>query len=510
MAGFPKGFLWGGATAANQLEGAWLEGGKGLSTADVSAYGPSLGDAGLEHVPAEYRDRIANMRRITYRGADGSEGACLAFSATGYPADVVPAVIEGAYYPTAEAVDHYHRYEEDIALFAEMGFKCYRMSISWPRIFPTGLEGEPNEEGLAFYDRVFDCCLAHGIEPMVTLSHYETPLALTQKWNAWADRRTVACFERFAAAVFERYQHKVRYWLTFNEINAAVYTPFVGPGVFSGDPALREAASYHQLLASAQVVALAHRMYPQFKMGCMITFSPAYAHTCAPADNLAALRTMQIDTFYYGDVHVRGYIPEYKLRALKRQGIELPVVRGDLDDLAAGTVDFVAISYYQSSVVAAQTDGLEITGGNMTSGVVNPYLEKSEWGWQIDPTGLRISLNQLYDRYHLPVMIVENGLGAKDAVEEDGSIHDPYRIDYLREHIKAMRDAIEIDGVDVMGYTPWGCVDLTAASTGEMSKRYGLIYVDRYDDGTGTFERRRKDSFYWYKKVIATNGDDLS
>lgn len=506
MAKFPKNFLWGGATAANQVEGAALEGGKGLSTADVQTCGGmSRFTVELLGVPPQYAEYFKKMRYVTYRMGE-KEGAAIALKSVTYPKDgAVPAQVENEYYPTMKASDFYHHYKEDIALFAEMGFKCYRMSIAWSRIYPTGQEMTPNEEGLAFYDAVFDECRKYGIEPIVTLSHYETPLALATAWNAWADRRTIDCFERYVHTVFERYKDKVKYWLTFNEINAIVHSGFMTAGVFSDDPQLIEQAAYHQMVASARVTAYAHRHYPQFKIGCMISYAPPYPHTCNPEDGLESVRSFDVFTNYYGDVMVRGYLPEYKLRSLERRGIILPVQGDDLKELQQGTVDFVAISYYQTSIAAASTEGLKTTEANLTRQVANPYLKASEWGWQIDPVGLRYGLNLLYDRYHKPIIIVENGLGAKDVLETDGTVHDPYRIDYLHQHIAELEKAINIDGVDVFGYTPWGCIDLVSCSTGQMSKRYGFIYVDADDAGNGSYARIRKDSFYWYKQVIANN-----
>lgn len=514
MSSFPDGFLWGGATAANQVEGAYLEDGKGLSVADVQI-GPGCDylPESMGSLPGGAKRQISRMRHIAYRTADGSVGMCLPFVRDTLPVRGVPTVEEGYNYPSHDAIDFYHRYESDIELFAEMGFNCYRMSIAWSRIFPTGAEEEPNEEGLAFYDRVFDCCRAHGIEPVVTLSHYEMPLALTEVWNGWADRRTIACFVRYARCVLDRYEGKVSRWLTFNEINAIVHTGFMTAGVFTGGEEELERAAYHQMVASAMVVAYAHEHHPGYQVGCMLNYQPTYAYSCRPEDNLEAVRSFDLRSNYYSDVMIRGYLPEYKLLDLERRGICLSVEEGDLATLERGTVDFVAISYYQTGLVAAVSDGLATTAGNMSEQLVNPYLKTSDWGWQIDPVGLRYGLNVLYDRYHKPIMIVENGLGAVDkVVEEDGArrVHDPYRVEYLREHIQAMRDAICEDGVDVIGYTPWGCIDLVSCSTGEMSKRYGFIYVDRSDDGSGTLERIRKDSFFWYKKVIAANGEDLS
>lgn len=510
MGMFPESFLWGGATAANQCEGAYLEDGKGLSVADVQTCGgKSSLTVQVPGVPPEIAKHYAKMRYVTYRDSAGEPGAAIPFKGSTYPTAGTPCVLPGEYYPNHHAIDHYHHMEEDIALLAEMGFKSYRMSIAWSRIFPTGEELEPNAAGLAFYDRLFDCCRTNGIEPVVTLSHYEMPLALACKYNGWADRRVIELFCRYATCVMNHFADRVAYWLTFNEINSIVHGGFANAGVFSSDPALVEAASYHQMLASACLVAWAHREHPSVQVGCMISYQPPYPASSTPEDNLEAVQSFDLSTNYYGDVMLRGYVPEYKLRDLARRGVTLPVIDGDAEVLAAGCADFVAISYYQTRLAIACPDGQDMTMANLAAAYANPHLEQSEWGWQIDPVGLRYALNVLYDRYHKPIFVVENGLGADDALEPDGSVHDPYRIAYLRRHIEEMGKAIAYDGVDVMGYTPWGCIDLVSCSTGQISKRYGFVYVDLDDEGAGTGRRYRKDSFYWYKKAIASNGEDL-
>ena len=509
MTGFPKNFLWGGATAANQCEGAWDTDGKGVSTADVlTCGGLSKRKVELPGIPEEYKHYMSKMRYVTYRDGD-KDGASIVFKMQTYPEHGIPSLLEDEYYPNHKAIDFYHHYKEDIALFAKMGFKCYRMSIAWTRIYPDGEDELPNEKGLEFYDRVFDECLKYGIEPIVTISHYELPLALTHKYNGFADRRMIDCYMRYVKTIFERYQNKVKYWLTFNEINSVKHSGFVNAGVFSKNSELIEKASYHQLLASAMAVQFAHDHYPQFQMGCMVGVSPAYSYSCKPEDNIQAMIQNHEHDFYYPDVQMRGFIPEYKWIALKKAGVQLPVQEGDEDILKNGCCDFMAFSYYQTSVAMAKDENMEKTAGNMGSFIKNPYLKKSEWGWQIDPLGLRYTLNVFYDRYHKPLFIAENGLGAMDKLEEDHKIHDSYRIEYLKEHIQAIKDAINEDGVNIFGYTPWGCIDLISCSTGEMSKRYGFIYVDVDNEGRGTFERYEKDSFYWYKKVIETNGEVL-
>lgn len=478
MKGFRKDFLWGGATAANQFEGGWNLDGKGASVSDMCTNGSKT-----------------SPKRIT------------------------PVFEEGTLYPSREAIDFYHHYEGDIALFAEMGFKVFRMSIAWTRIFPTGMETEPNEAGLAFYDRVFDECKKYGIEPLVTISHYEMPYALVEKYNGWESRECIDCFMRYCETIFARYQDKVKYWLTFNEINSGTIgmgnalslgtvKGYSGPMMEAPDnPQVRFQALHHQFIASAKAVKLAHEKYPQFQMGNMTLFATMYPYTCKPEDVVETQKQMQMMNWFTSDIQVRGAYPYYAERFFEEHGIHVKMEEGDEEILKEGKVDFFTFSYYMTNCVSTE-EADEKSAGNLMGGVKNPYLEASDWGWQIDPKGLRYTLNEIYGRYQIPLMVVENGLGAFDQKEADGSIHDDYRIDYMRKHIEQMKEAVK-DGVDLMGYTPWGCIDLVSASTGEMAKRYGLIYVDKYDDGTGTLERSRKKSFYWYKKVIETNGEEL-
>ena len=474
-----KDFLWGGAVAANQLEGAWNVDGKGDSVADHCTTGSA-----------------AQPKRVT----------------VDIEADTL--------YPSHEAIDFYHHYEEDISLFAEMGFKVFRTSINWTRIFPTGEETEPNEKGLEFYDRVFECCKKHGIEPLVTISHYELPYHLVAKYNGWEGRELIGLFMNYCKVIFQRYQNKVKYWLTFNEINSGTmpFGSILSTGTVRGysglttevpdKPQERFQALHHQFVASALAVKYAHDNYPQFQMGNMICFVTSYALTCNPDDILENQAHMREMNWYCSDVQVRGEYPAYAQSIWDKYGITVRMEPGDAEILKEGTVDFYTFSYYMSNCISVDKNA-EDSGGNLIAGKKNPYLPTSDWGWQIDPKGLRYSLNEIYDRYRIPLMVVENGLGAYDKKEADGSIVDDYRIDYLRQHIQQMIGAVE-DGVDLIGYTPWGCIDLVSASTGEMAKRYGFIYVEKYDDGSGDLSRRRKKSFDWYKKVIATNGDDLS
>ena len=456
--GFPEGFLWGGATAANQIEGAYAEDGKGLSVQGVLPGGVVK--------PASAGPTPDNLK--------------------------------------LEAIDFYHRYQEDIALFAEMGFKVFRLSIAWSRIFPRGDEAEPNAAGLAFYDRVIDELLAHNIVPLVTLSHYELPLYLAQEYGGWTNRKLIGFYENFARTVFEHFRGRVQYWLTFNEINSILYFPILAGIMNTTDKQDLYQAIHHELVASARVTKIAHEVDATNKIGCMILAMPRYPLTPNPDDVWAALDAAH-DDFTFGDVHCRGTYPGYFLRKLREAGIELNITEQDRIDLR-NTVDFVSFSYYMS--VCESATNTTRGPGNLIGGVPNPTLAASQWGWQIDPVGLRIILNEYWDRWQKPLFIVENGLGARDELV-DGTVADDYRISYMNDHLVQVGEAIS-DGVEVLGYTAWGCIDLVSMSTAEMSKRYGFIYVDRNDDGSGTLQRYRKKSFYWYKDVIASNGATLT
>lgn len=479
--GFPKGFLWGGATAANQFEGGWLEDGKGAS------------------VPDHIRGGTVSTPRLWDKEIDAN-----------------------IYYPSHEATDFYHHYKEDIALYGEMGFKCYRMSINWARIYPTGMEETPNQKGLDFYHNVFAECKKYNIEPLVTISHYELPWGLSEKYNGWAGREVIDCYVRYAKTLFTEFKDEVTLWLTFNEINIGAnsfgrimslgmqgddHAPMFKMNETDEEKSERFTALHHQFVASALAVQAGHEINPENKIGCMIAGSMTYPFTCNPLDVKDAQNRMNMSNWFCGDVQVRGHYPYYAKRFFKDNNIVVKMEEGDEDILKKGTVDFYSFSYYMSSCASVDPDALK-SAGNMFTGIKNPYLKASDWGWQIDPEGLRIYLNEVYGRYEVPLMIVENGLGANDERSEDGKFHDDYRINYLRDHIKAMEQAVE-DGVDLMGYTMWGCTDLVSASTGEMKKRYGFVYVDRDNDGDGDMHRERKDSFYWYKKVCESNGEDL-
>lgn len=461
MTTFPEHFLWGGAIAANQVEGAFDRDNKGLSTADLLPHG-------ILSPHQEKHQRTPGIKDL--------------------------------------AIDFYHRYPEDIALMAEMGMSCFRLSIAWTRIFPQGDEAEPNEAGLAFYDRIFDELAKYNIQPMVTLSHYEMPYGLVEKFGGWQSREVIGLFERYAKTVFTRYADKVKLWLTFNEINMSLHAPFTGVGLpeSASEQAIYQAI-HHQLVASAKAVQLCHEIVPDGKIGNMLLGAMTYPLTCQPDDVIAAMHENN-QWLFFGDVQARGRYPGYMKRYFRDQGIQIEMAPGDLEALAAASVDFISFSYYASACASADPQQKEV--GNIVASVSNPYLEKSEWGWQIDPKGLRVILNFLYDRYQKPLFIVENGLGAKDEVNADGEIIDDYRIAYLKAHLIQAREAVR-DGVELMGYTSWGPIDLVSNSTAEMSKRYGFIYVDRNDQGEGTLIRKRKKSFTWYQTVIQTNGASL-
>ncbi|EGQ9352792.1 TPA: 6-phospho-beta-glucosidase [Vibrio parahaemolyticus] len=461
MIKFPDNFLWGGATAANQVEGAYNLGGKGLSTSDMLPNG------------------ILSPHQTREERTPGIKDL---------------------------AIDFYNRYPEDIALFKEMGFTCLRLSIAWSRIFPNGDELEPNEEGLAFYDKIFDELAKHDMQPFVTLSHYEMPYALVENYGGWGDRRVIEFFERYAKTVLERYKDKVKLWLTFNEINMSLHAPFTGVGL-PEDATEQQIyqAIHHQLVANAKAVKLCQEIVPNGKIGNMLLGAMNYPYTCNPDDVLAAMHENN-KWLFFGDVQTRGQYPGYMKRYFRENGIEIQMQDGDLEDIASASVDFISFSYYASGCASADPKQKEV--GNIVESVPNPYLEKSQWGWLIDPKGLRILLNFLHDRYQKPLFIVENGLGARDEFDENGEIQDDYRIAYLNDHLVQAHEAI-LDGVELMGFTSWGPIDLVANSTAEMSKRYGYIYVDRHDDGQGTLERKRKKSFYWYQDVIRTAGSSL-
>lgn len=473
--GFPEGFLWGGALAANQCEGGYREGGKGLTTVDLCPAGKNRLDV--------MKGNIGELK-----------------------------IREDEFYPSHEAIDFYHKYKEDIALFAEMGFKCLRISIAWSRIFPNGDEEIPNEEGLKFYDSMFDEMIKYGIEPIVTICHFDTPIGIIEKFGGWKNRKFVDFYLNYCKVIFERYKDKVKYWMTFNEINMILHLPFLGAGVRFEEGHNRLQVMYqsahHELIASALATKLAHEMMPNSMVGCMLAAGEFYPYSCNPKDVMEAKRQDRKNLLFI-DVQSRGEYPGYAKRFFRENNIEIVMEPEDEKILKENTVDFIGFSYYSSRCASVDPEILNgKTSGNAFKSVRNPYLNVSEWGWQIDPEGLRITCNSLHDRYQKPLFIVENGLGANDIVKEDGSIDDDYRIQYLKEHVLAMKESI-LDGVNIIGYTPWGCIDIVSASTGEMKKRYGFIYVDKDNEGNGTLERRKKKSFNWYKEVIKSNGENL-
>ncbi|WP_058306390.1 6-phospho-beta-glucosidase [Gracilibacillus massiliensis] len=472
---FPKDFLWGGAVAANQVEGAYLKDGKGLTTVDLLP-------TGEKRFPMMFGE-IEN-----------------------YTPE------KNEFYPSHEAIDFYHRYKEDIALFAEMGFKSFRLSISWARIFPNGDDNQPNEAGLQFYDNVLDELNKYGIEPVVTLAHFDVPVHLVKEYGSWKNRKVVDFFEKYAKTVFTRYKDKVKYWLTFNEINMLLHLPFVGAGLIFKEGEDKQQvmyqAAHHQLVASALAVKAGHEIIPDAQIGCMLAAGMTYPYACNPDDVQKAM-DQDRESFFFIDVQSRGKYPGYAKRFFEENNIELKIEAGDEELLRDNTVDYIGFSYYSSRTTSTDPEILKNhTAGNVFDSITNPYLEASEWGWTIDPKGFRITANQLYDRYQKPLFVVENGLGAIDQFDQDKEINDDYRIAYLRAHIKQMAEALK-DGVEIIGYTSWGPIDIVSASTGEMKKRYGYIYVDRDNQGNGTLNRSKKKSFHWYQQVIESNGENI-
>lgn len=485
MTRFPKGFLWGGATAANQFEGGWDQGGRGMAVADCTTYKSKVD-------PKNY----AAQHSISSKDIEEAMAST-----------------DTAKYPKRHGIEFYTHYKEDIALFAEMGFKTLRMSIQWSRIFPKGIEDTPNQEGIDFYKNVILELKKYNIEPLITLHHYEEPLYLANHYDGWYKREVIDLFLKFVKVCYEEYGQYCKYWLTFNEIDSGFRHPWTTMGLCEDRYPAQDferiiyQSLHHQFVASALATKMLKEMVPGALMGCMITKTLSYPENCNPANTLLSLKENR-KNMYYSDVQSRGEYPTHILKEWERKGYNIVMERGDLEILKQYPVDFISFSYYNTRVVAEVEDGKEMVSGNLTTGIKNPYIGISEWGWQIDPTGLYYSLIELWDRYQKPLFIVENGIGAKDTVEEDGSIHDPYRVDYFTSHIKAIGDALD-DGIPVMGYTPWGCIDMVSMSTSQMSKRYGFIYVDLDDEGNGTYARSKKDSFEWYKNVIATNGEGL-
>lgn len=474
----PKDFLWGGAIAAHQAEGAYKVDGRGLSIADVMTAGGN------------------GIRR-----------------------QITSGVLDNAYYPNHEAIDFYHHYKEDIQLFKELGLKCFRTSISWSRIFPVGDEQEPNEKGLQFYDDLFDELLEYGIEPVITLSHFEIPYGIYEKFGGFQNKKVIDLFVHFAKCVFERYKDKVTYWMTFNEINnqADGQDPlhvWTNSAMIIDEGQNKEElvfqAGINELIASAKAVCEGKKINPDFKIGCMMAYVPVYPYSCNPGDMMASVKANE-RRYFYSDIHVRGKIPTYATKYWEKKGLNIVVTEQELEVLRQGTVDYIGFSYYMSGAISTLKDipgheTADIPGAKI---VKNPYIESSDWDWPIDAVGLRYVLNTVYQRYDVPLFIVENGFGAYDKLTENGEIHDDYRINYLKSHIEQLEKAVIEDGVPVIGYTPWGVIDIVSFGSGEMEKRYGMIYVDKDNEGNGTLKRSKKKSFEWYQHVIATNGSDL-
>lgn len=486
---FKENFLWGGAIAANQAEGAWNEDGRGPAKTDVTTGGS-----------------VKEPRYVTFIDKDGNPGKVV--NGQPIPEGAKYAVLDDYYYPNHDGVDFYHHYKEDIALLAEMGFKMFRLSISWSRLYPHGDEDKPNSKGVEFYRSVFMECKKYGIEPLVTIWHFDTPLYLEEHYGGWNNRRLIDFYVRFATTCFKEYKGLVKYWLTFNEINNTVMMLNLF-GNNAGDKEYQQGYQqlHYQFVASAKAVQIGHEIDANNMIGCMICGITFYPGTCDPKDIMANRHMWEKGIFYCGDVQCKGKYPTFAKRLWDEHHVQLDITEEDLEEMKKGCVDMYTFSYYMSSVETTHEID-DMVSGNFAAGARNPYLTYSDWGWAQDPLGLRYYLEIIYDRYEKPIMVVENGLGAYDTLEEDGSVHDSYRIDYLRDHIKEMGNAID-NGVDLIGYTTWGCIDLVSAGTGEMRKRYGFIYVDKDDQGNGTYKRYRKDSFYWYKKVIETNGENL-
>lgn len=472
--GFPKDFMWGGAIAANQAEGAWNEGGKGWCIADIN----------------EFRDDVALAKKSNKEVT------------TDYVKQAM--VDEVGIYPKRNAINFYHTYKEDLELLAGLGINTFRTSINWSRIFPNGDDAEPNEEGLQFYDDLFDEMLRHGMEPMVTLSHYEMPLNLTLNYKGWYDREVIDFFVKYCETCFKRFNGKVKYWIVVNQINLIGHESFNHLGIAEDKVENLLEAKYqgvhNELVASARATKVGHDINPDFQIGMMLCDWIAAPASCKPEDVFAAMKHNQME-YYYSDVLLRGKIPGYVYRFYADNGLNIDIPESDIEDLKH-TSDFMSFSYYYTQII--DSEGWVSSKGTMP----NPNLKASDWGWAIDPLGLRTALNQYWDRYQKPIYITENGFGAFDTVEADGSIHDDYRIDYLREHVNAIKEALK-DGVDVRGYYPWGPIDIVSCSSSEMSKRYGFIHVDLDNYGKGTGKRSLKDSYAWYKNVVASNGEKL-
>lgn len=462
----PKNFLWGSASAAYQVEGAW----------DADGKSPSVWD------------NYVKLPGTTFRGTTG---------------DI--------------AVDHYHRYKEDVGLMAEMGLKAYRFSIAWTRILPEG-RGPVNEEGIQFYSELIDELLKHHIEPLITLYHWDLPQCLMDEYGGWESRKIIDDFNEYASVLFERFGDRVKYWISLNEQNI-----FVSMGYQLGvhPPGVQDDERMYQVnhianLANAKVVNTFHEMVPNGMIGPSFAYSPIYAKDSNPTNVLAAERAKEMQSHFWMDIYLKGRYPKFALDNLAKQGISIDIQDGDMALIASAKPDFLGINYYQSNTIAYNPINgvgrgeMNTTGEKGSSGesgvpglykrIENPFVERTNWDWEIDPTGLQIAIQRISSRYDIPVLITENGLGEYDQVAEDGHIHDDYRIDYLSQHVAAINDAIQ-DGASVLGYCTWSFTDLLSWLNG-YQKRYGFVYVDKHEVEEGTLERKPKDSFYWYKALI--------
>lgn len=485
ITGFDKDFLWGGAIAASQADGAYLQDGKGMDTQDLRYFDA----AWTKEMRAD--KKYKRMTKVRFQDALEDE-------------DI-------SHYPFRYGIDFYNNYHEDIKLLAELGLKVFRTSINWARIYPNGDDLMPNEKGIKFYQDLFDECHRYGIKVFATILHYNIPANLMVKYGGWKNRITVDFYLKYTRTLFERIGDRVDYWLPFNEFNAGKFNPYNGVCIieeeYDSPQNIIFQCLHHQFIANALTIKIGHEILPESKIGGMIARFTTYPATCQPEDVMQMILDDQYSNWFYLDVMARGKYPNYIERYFQKEGITIHKEPGDDEILKNHTIDFTSFSYYFSQVSTTK-QGWEKTSGNLIMANKNPYLETSEWGWQKDPIGLRITLNQIYDRYQLPIFIAENGLGAVDTLTDDLKIHDDYRIDYLKSHIAQMKEAV-IDGVDLIGYTMWGIIDIVSCGSMEMSKRYGVIYVDQDDAGNGTKKRYLKDSFYWYQECIKSNAKDI-
>ncbi|MBS4456620.1 6-phospho-beta-glucosidase [Tuanshanicoccus lijuaniae] len=463
-------FLWGAAVAANQLEGAYLSDGRGVSNIDLLPYG---------------KDRLAIAKGEMH----------------------YTCVSEDAYYPSHNAIHFYDKMKQDIELLHELGLKCFRFSISWSRIFPTGLEENPNEKGLSFYDELISELEKYNIEPIVTITHFDVPKGLMDHCGSWRSREMVNHYLKFTRVLFERFKDRVKYWISFNEINMLLHKPFTAAGITFEENEAKEQiiyqAAHYQMVASAYATKQLHEIDKNAKMGCMLAAGEFYPYSCNPVDIRRAQKDNQ-KNYYFVDVQARGSYPRWALKKIDLLGIDISP--SDIKVLRENTVDYISFSYYASRTSKEDVSDVDTNTGNAAGGVVNPYLKRSEWGWMIDPLGFRITINSIWDRYQKPLFVVENGLGAQDLIDDHHQIEDDYRIEYLSQHISEMILCIEEDSIPIIGYTMWTAIDLVSASTGEMKKRYGLVYVDKDNEGNGTLRRVPKKSYSWYKKLIESSG----